>query len=111
MVKKLANLKAEKSGILALRNGWSLGNLCENINPGILLPETKKLLFELLVQYSDKKYKDKVIAHAIRGIGYVFANCDDFSVISENSVLDWKSLFNIIVSNIENKSPKVSWNS
>ncbi|CAI2371959.1 unnamed protein product [Moneuplotes crassus] len=111
MIEKLANFKVEKSGILALRNGWSLGNLCENINPGVMSPETKKILLELLVQYSDKKYKDKVIAHAVRGIGYVFANCDDFSVISENTVLDWKNLFSIIITNIENKSPKVSWNS
>jgi len=110
LVGKIYRLKDEKSVQLALRNSWSLGNLCETSSIGALSQPDREKIFEMCVQFSKPTYKDKVTAHAIRAIGHIFANCKEFENLN-NDVIGWEEFFMLLVQNIEHKSPKVSWNS
>jgi hypothetical protein len=62
------------------------------------------------MQYSSTKYKDKIIAHAVRAIGYIFTNCEDLKVFDDHKDFKWQDLFNTLIDNIAHKTPKVSWN-
>lgn len=111
MIEKVYKFKDEKSLQLALRNSWSLGNLWQTYCYDEFSVEDKTKVIELWVHYSNKKFKDKIIAHSVRAVGKIFANNSNFEWIEEIKTIDWKDLFNIIIDNINHKSPKVSWNS
>ena len=111
LIDKLYYFKNEKSLQIALRNWWSLGNLWENWKFDALSEIDQSKISDMLFQYSSSQYKEKPVSHSVRAVGQIFANCKDFSSITNIKGTDWKEFFMIIVNNISHKSPKVSWNS
>jgi hypothetical protein len=111
MINKIYMLRGDKSIQLSLRSSWAIGNLCETSSIEFLNQEYIAKVLALSLQFSLPDYKDKIVSHSVRAIGYIFANCKDFSKLEQNEVLEVDKLFKIVIENIGNKSPRVSWNS